>query len=147
MNNQEITKNYELLIGIDAGKNTGFAVWNTYLKEFRILETILIHQALAKVIVLQNAGYKIKVYVEDARLRKWFGNAGREQLQGAGSIKRDCTIWEDFLTDLKIDFELVAPKNNKTKLTAQTFKSYTKYQGLTNVHNRDAGMLVFAKVS
>jgi hypothetical protein len=89
--------------------------------------------------------FKEKIFVrfEDARLRKWFGNAGREKLQGAGSIKRDCVIWNDFLTRKQIPFEAVAPKNNKTKLSSKAFKEITKYEGKTSEHSRDAAMLVF----
>lgn len=87
------------------------------------------------------------IRVEDARLRKWIpyqknekAEAGRRE--GAGSVKRDAKIWEDFLTDIGADFEMVAPKNNKTKVTAAFFKKLTGYQGKTNEHERDAAMLV-----
>ena len=83
------------------------------------------------------------VRIEDARQRRWLGNKGREALQGAGSIKRDATIWEDFLTDKKIPFEMVAPSRNSTKLSAEVFKRLTGWQGRTSEHSRDAAMLVF----
>jgi hypothetical protein len=58
-------------------------------------------------------------------------------------VKRDCQIWEDYLTDLRIPFEMVAPKNNATKLTAEQFRRITGYEGKTNEHGRDAAMLVY----
>lgn len=136
--------NHRYIIGIDSGVNTGFAIWDKKLKEIVYLKTIKIHTALTEVksMHLTFPG-EVYVRVEDARKRKWFGNAGREQLQGAGSIKRDATIWEDFLTDHAIDFEMVAPKNNKTKVTSEYFKMVTGWKGSTNVHNRDAAMLVY----
>ena len=67
----------------------------------------------------------------------------RKKLQGVGSVKRDATIWEDFLKDLGVKFEMVAPKMNVTKLTQETFKRYTGWKKLTNEHGRDAAMLVF----
>lgn len=103
----------------------------------------MIHEALEKINRWHGKETKIFVRIEDARKRTWFGNAGREQLQGAGSIKRDCKIWEDFLTDNNIPFELVAPKNNKTKINASVFKKITRWQVQTNEHSRDAAMLVF----
>ena len=136
-----------LYIGIDTGKNTGFAVWNAQTREFEKVETLLIHWAMREVLTYQNLyNGKIKVRFEDARKRVWFGrDKGAAQLQGAGSIKRDCTIWEDFLSDNYIDFEAVAPKNNITKLSAEMFKKLTHWQGRTSEHARDAAMLVFGK--
>lgn len=83
------------------------------------------------------------VRVEDASLRNWYGSAGREQLQGAGSIKRDSSIWRDYLKWLNIEHEMVAPKNNKTKLDTDVFKRMTGWEGRTNNHARDAAMLCF----
>lgn len=87
------------------------------------------------------------VFVEDARQRKWYNDAGksRDKLQGAGSIKRDCKIWEDFLRDKGIPFKLIAPKNNTTKLSAPAFKSITGYTGRTCEHSRDAAMMVYGR--
>lgn len=136
---------FSYLIGIDCGVVTGFAVWNVSEKRFEEISTYKIHEAITKIKKANdfNIVNPIKVRVEDARKRKWFGNSGREQLQGAGSIKRDCKIWEDFLTDLGISFELVAPKNNKTKVNSAYFQKVTGWNGKTNEHSRDAGMLVF----
>lgn len=131
----------EYAIGIDCGVKTGIAVWDCDGKRFIEIKTVKIHRAMDIVRQYHNSG-TVKVRVEDARQRKWFGNAGREQLQGAGSIKRDASIWTDFLTDHKIHFELVAPKNNKTKLSKEAFARLSKYTGLTSVHGRDSGMLV-----
>lgn len=134
-------KKYEYLIGIDPGVETGLAIWGVEEKSLIQVKTMMIHQALEK--ISRWNGLKIFVRIEDARKRKWFGNAGREQLQGAGSIKRDCKIWEDFLTDNNIPFELVAPKNNKTKINSNVFKQITRWPAQTNEHSRDAAMLVF----
>lgn len=88
-------------------------------------------------------GMDIFVRFEDARKRKWFGAKGVEALQGAGSVKRDATVWQDFLQDLCIPYEAVAPKNNKTKITADYFRKVTGWEGRTSEHARDAAMLVF----
>ena len=137
--------NYRYYIGIDTGTNTGFAVWDLIDKQFVAIKTYKIDEAMEHVLLLHNIIGLSKIFVrfEDARLRKWFGKAGREQLQGAGSIKRDCVIWEDFLTRKGIAFEAVAPKNNRTKLTAEAFKKITGSKGKTSEHARDAAMLVF----
>lgn len=130
----------ELIVGIDSGVNTGFAVYDQSDKTLMVCESVFIHRAFE--MILGNID-KIKlVRVEDARLRK-FITGGREKLQGAGSIKRDAKIWEDFLTDKNIPFQMVAPKNNRTKLSQETFKAITGWSKKTNEHSRDAGMLVF----
>ena len=135
---------YKLAIGIDTGTQTGYAVWNIQTKGFEEIQTLKIHQALDSVLEYhQLYGDKLLVRFEDARLRKWFGKAGREKLQGAGSIKRDAVIWQDFLNDNLIKHEAVAPKNNTTKIKSELFQKITKYKGRTSEHARDAAMLVF----
>jgi hypothetical protein len=135
----------KIIIGIDTGKYTGFAVWNTEFRSFDFIETLKIHEAIRRVeeLIFKHGAENIHIRFEDARLRRWFGNAGIEKMQGAGSIKRDAVIWFDFLTDLKISFESVAPKNNTTKMKASTFKQLTRWEGRTSEHGRDAAMLIF----
>ena len=119
-------------------------MWNKDTKGFEEILTLKIHQALDSVLEYHMTyGERLFVRFEDARLRKWFGNSGREKLQGAGSIKRDSVIWEDFLKDNLINHEAVAPKNNSTKLSKEQFEKITKYKGRTSEHARDAAMLVF----
>lgn len=136
--------NYDFVIGIDTGVNTGFSVWDTKGQKFTHVRAVKIHVAMEYVLEMtKHRQGRVLVRFEDARLRKWFGNAGREQLQGAGSVKRDAVIWQDFCTEKNIPYECVAPKNNKTKLDAKTFKAITKWLPATNVHGRDAAMLCF----
>ncbi len=96
------------IIGIDPGVITGVGIWGVNEKELIQVKSMMLHQAIVKVKSWAQMSF---IRIEDARLRKWFGEAGKEQLQGAGSIKRDCKIWEDFLTDNNIPFELVPPKS------------------------------------
>lgn len=139
-------------IGIDTGTNTGFAIWDNRQEKFLAVSCLKIHVAMREVerIVNQAAreGTRVCVRVEDARLRDWFGGRmtreeERAKLQGVGSVKRDCSIWEDFLTDLGVDFQMVHPKNIATKMKAEAFKYLTKWDERTNEHGRDAAMLVF----
>lgn len=129
-------------LGIDPGVNTGVALWNRVERKLVLVKTMKIHKAFDFLREFPH-GTDITVRFEDARLRSWFGKAGREQLQGAGSIKRDCGIWEDFLTDNNIPFQVVAPKNNRTKLPPEKFSRMTGFTGKTSEHGRDAAMLVF----
>jgi hypothetical protein len=134
-------RKHRYIIGIDTGVNTGFAIWDRTEKKFLEISSTHIHRAMNSINVWK--GNEIMVRVEDARKRTWFGKNSGEKLQGAGSVKRDCKIWEDFLTDLNVDFEMVAPKNNRTKLDAKKFKMITGWEKTTNEHSRDAAMLCY----
>lgn len=143
---------HELYIGIDPGVNTGFAVWNKTEQKLDMLDTMTITQAMKTVedftwVLDEETGteYKVVVFMEDTRQRNWFGNAGREKLQGAGSVKRDCAIWETFCEENSIELRKIAPKNNYTKLSAEQFRKLTGWKGRTSDHGRDAAMLVFGR--
>lgn len=139
-------KQYDFLIGIDCGVNTGFAVYSKIDKKIVEIDSYKIHYALTRITYWSK--FSILVRVEDARLRTWIPQqknekAERGRREGAGSVKRDATIWQDFLEDSGIDFEMVAPKHNKTKIGADYFKKVTGYTSQTNQHARDAAMLVY----
>lgn len=133
-----------LYIGIDPGKHTGLAVWDASKKAFLDVQTLLIHQAMDTILFHHRKGDGIFVFFEDARLRRWY-TGDREKLQGAGSVKRDCTIWEDFLQDYGIQYRAVAPHRGQTKLTEDYFKALTGWGRRTSNHARDAAMLVFGR--
>ena len=129
-----------IVIGIDPGVKTGMAVYNTKTKQILEVGTCMIHEGFEAVL-----SYKplIKlVRIEDARKRKWLGANARDKQQGAGSVKRDCKAWEDFLTAKGIPFELVSPGATRTKVTAAYFKQLTGLETRTSNHARDAAMLV-----
>lgn len=138
---------HSCIIGIDCGVKTGLCVWSTKRKQIEQLLTMPIHQAMDVVKTWKEFPGDIFVRVEDARLRKWIPRqknekAERGRREGAGSVKRDAKIWEDFLTDMGIPFEMVAPKNNKTKVDAEYFKKLTGWTKQTSEHARDSAMLV-----
>lgn len=142
-------RTYDYAIGIDTGTHTAVAVWDIRRKVFLHLETTQIHRALFYVLQFleecKQQGASFYVRVEDARQRTWFGARAQYKQQGAGSVKRDAKIWEDFLHDYHISFEMVAPERQRgfTKLSAAQFRQLTKYNGSTSEHARDAAMLVF----
>ena len=140
-------------IGIDTGVNTGIAVWDNKQRSLIAVDCGKIHKAMEIVKQYMNkaadVGTSVYVRVEDARQRKWicdkYSKDGTKYniQQGAGSVKRDATIWEDYLTDLGVRFQMVAPKNNATKLPSGSFAAMTGWKKRTNEHGRDAAMLVF----
>lgn len=134
------------MVGVDPGVSTGFAEWDRASKALRRCCALKLHEAWARVLELKAAGQLHSVTFEDARLRKWFDKSvGPEQLQGAGSVKRDCSAWEDFLTAYGIPFNKVSPKQKGAKVPADIFAKLTKWEGRTNNHGRDAAMLVVGR--
>lgn len=141
----------QIYIGIDPGTNTGMAVWYKRIEAgktqscFLSIETLKIHKALSEVnkLIKQYGKENVRVHFEDARQRKWYGNTGREKLQGAGSIKRDSVIWQDFLTDAGVEFHMIPPRNIATKMSQVDFVRLTKWPKKTSNHARDAAALVF----
>ena len=136
-----------LWIGIDCGSNTGLAVWNG--RKLIECDTLLIHQAMERVKELAKEG-DVKVIFEDARQRTFLPRERsiseyRGKLMGAGSVKRDCSIWGDFCTDNGIPFLAVPPKAGMTKWPSDVFASITGYHGRTSEHSRDAALLVYGK--
>lgn len=134
-------------IGIDPGVKTGFAVWDSEKQGFLEISTCTITEAMNRVIIHRNmalvSGKELMLHIEDARLRKWYGNSGREKLQGAGSVKRDSKIWEDFCKENDIEYRMVDPKNNRTKVNKEYFNKITGWTKQTTDHARDAAMMVF----
>lgn len=132
----------KILVGIDPGTQTGYAVWHKTEGKLLEVAAFTVIQAMDKVLKIGVENI-VELRFEDARKRKWFGSKGREALQGAGSIKRDCAIWEEFCTFHGIKFKVVPPQKGATKWDAKTFERVTGWKGRTNEHARDAGVLVF----
>lgn len=134
------SKDYQYIIGIDPGTITGFAIFSKHHIDLIDVDSGSLIYCYEKLIPYKRVCF---VRIEDARKRTWYGNAGRGKLQGVGSVKRDCKIWQEICEHHNIPFEMVHPKNNTTKLNAKAFKAITGHEGRTNEHKRDAAMLVY----
>lgn len=133
-----------LIVGLDPGVKTGFAIWSRAEQRLTAIETLGITQAMTRIRAMADDETLHSVRFEDARLRKWFGTRGWEALQGAGSVKRDCSIWEEFLQGLVgVPFLPVSPQAKGAKLDARAFAKLTGWRGRTSEHGRDAAMLVW----
>lgn len=140
----------EIYIGIDPGVHTGIAVWNAKEKRFILIDTANIGRAIGICLMYFDKYVDLHLIVEDARQRKWIP---REQslsqfkgrAMGAGSIKRDCQIWEEFARDYSLEITFVPPRKGATKWDADYFKKVTGWTGRTSNHARDAALLVFGK--
>ena len=131
----------EIIAGIDPGVHTGLALWNCKEQKFIKIQTLTIIQAMHELEIRRHLLREI--WFEDARMRTWFGTAGREKLQGAGSIKRDCSIWQEFCEYHEIPFRAIKPARGQTKWPAPYFQKVTGWGERTSQHARDAGALVF----
>lgn len=138
-----------LYVGIDPGVNTGLAIWDATDKSFSCVETMTIVEAMAWV-EYYIPGNDIVLVIEDARQRTWIPKEQslsqfRGRAMGAGSVKRDSQIWEEFAKYHVLPLVLVPPKNNSTKMKAEPFRKLTGWTGRTTEHSRDAAMLVFGR--
>ena len=135
-----------MLVGIDTGVKTGISVYDPQAKALIQCRTTGIIKAMDEVRRMIEDGYIVTVYYEDARKRKWIPKGtGRERLQGAGSVKRDASFWQEFCDVYGIKGIPVAPKDNMTKLDAKTFEKVTGWKGKTSTHARDSGMIIFGR--
>ena len=138
----------KILIGIDTGVKTGYAVAMDHGNggELHQVECLSITKAMQAVQEIKAIHGKenLKLYIEDARKRTWF-TGGKEKAQGVGSVKRDAQIWEDWCIEQEFNYIMVHPKANATKTKADLFKKITGWTGRTNEHARDAAMLVFKR--
>lgn len=142
-----------ILIGIDPGVETGIAAWDAKERKLHKVECMTILEAMECIsktqLVLAGQPDALLVIFEDARRRKWFGDRadrktekyGAGVREGVGSVKRDCSIWEEFLTSRGLPFEARYPSN--TKMRADNFERLTGWKGRTNEHARDAALIVF----
>ena len=134
-------------VGIDPGVNTGWAVWTG--KVFSELETLPLHRAMLRLLELAQ-DHDVRVVFEDARQRKWIPKERtlsefRGRAMGAGSVRRDCAIWEAICKDYRIPYDAVPPRAGMTKLSEDAFARLTGWAKRTSNHARDAAMLVFGK--
>jgi len=137
------TNDNNIYIGIDPGVSTGLAFWNGYNGKWEGIHTLNIIKAMNLIKEFDLDGRIVEVVVEDARLVRY--RTDPKKAQGAGSVKRDCKVWEEFLRHYEIPHKFVRPKKAITKIDAKLFKKITKYEGQTSSHARDAAMLVFQR--
>ena len=145
-------------IGLDPGKSTGYAVWDSEKKEFLTIETLTFWKAVSEVESLNNyrmieTGGKewVSVVIEDpAQNKPTFFRPGTTQRQmqkisqNVGANKEHGRLLIERFESLGLQVKRVRPSNKtQTKLTAATFKRITGYSGRTSEHGRDAAMLVF----
>lgn len=139
-----------IVVGIDPGTDTGIAVWRVRTPRFDTIASMQAHRAHAMVLTLfrecVDAGFNdnpLLVMFEDARKRGAAPGQSARRAQGAGSVKRDCVIWQELCEDHGIPYIAGAPIAGATKWSAEYFASQTGWTGSTNEHARDAATRVW----
>lgn len=135
---------HSVFIGIDPGVNTGLAVIidgkYVYIKSHSILMSMQYIQGLLELFDPKC----VEMIVENPNLRSYFGNTGREKLQGAGSIKRDYSIWVEFSKTNNIKMAGVSPKEVGSSFdNVIIFKNATGWDKQTSKHARDAAKIIY----
>lgn len=130
-------------IGIDPGTNTGIAIVEDGI--LTMVKTLGITQAMKAISIMRmNRFDTITLHVENPNMRKFFGKTGREKLQGAGSIKRDYAIWEEFAKEEGITLVPVSPASIGSQFDNEAvFKAATGWTARTSKHGRDAVKIVY----
>lgn len=139
-----------ICVGVDPGHHTGVAVWDTSTRQFIEIRTTGIVSAMDYLTELHKEKKIMLLVFEDARQRTWIPRERdirqvKGRAMGAGSVKRDCSIWEEWCSARGIQFIASRPKTGMTKLTDAYFRGITGYDRRTNEHGRDAAMLVFQR--
>ncbi len=147
-------------IGLDAGINTGFAVFDVASRLFTELHTYEFWEAIYR---LQDYHRQFKeqkidlvVVVEDVVANKpTFKRelpddirdieAYKDKIsQGVGENKAHCKLLVKWCEDRGIPIRKIRPtKASFTKLDPGQFTALTQYSGRTSSHARDAAMLVY----
>jgi len=148
IDNSYLAKEFDLAVAIDPGTTTGFSVYDIKNKKWVCCHQMMIHDAILSIIsiVSKNESLNIHIIVEDAR-----NISGRyTNKMGAGSIRRDCSIWEDFLNDIcksnkNVHTSYVRPTGNRfLKMEAEAWKKYAKWDKKAPAeHARDSATYLF----
>lgn len=166
------TKKEDIWLGFDCGDKTGFGVWDRKKKELTQVFSGSFWEVFYKLedlmAQLERDGLTVRARIEDTRKDnvvyravRYFNKIVRTKSKEAaiggvskmgrnvGKNDRDCALWEDYFKRKGIRVDKVAPssrhRNIDLKISAETFKSRTGWEGRTNEHSRDAAMLVFCK--
>lgn len=156
----EIAKRQKIVIGIDPGTKTGFAVKNLTTGEWLDVDTIKRWEIPVKVLEYAEK-YEVYVVFEDATQRTWYGKDERQFYgkfrtnsmtkkdmsrykgikMGAGSVMGSSTMIREFLDDCRIPYVAQKPKSGATKVDKK-FVARLGWEGRSSEHSRDAIMLI-----
>ncbi|RMF64862.1 MAG: hypothetical protein D6746_01105 [Bacteroidetes bacterium] len=151
-----------LCVGIDPGTKTGVAVVGWRGKPLRMevlgLATLTLHEAMSVCEMLMEGDIPCCFAFEDARERQFFGREEQTlyrslvrgdasklsrykgKVMGAGAVRRDCAIWEEFFKASGQVYVHVVPGYVRTKVTEGWVRDIG-WHGTSSEHSRDALMV------
>ena len=148
IDNSYLSQSFDMVVAIDPGTTTGMSIYEKKRNALIWCEQMKIHEAILSImsIVRKNEALNIHIIVEDARnISGMYSNK-----MGAGSIRRDCSIWEDYLNDItkkhkNVHTSYLRPTGNRfLKMEAEAWKKYVNWEGKApGEHARDSATYLF----
>jgi len=144
----------KILIGIDPGVQTGFAVMRD--SSIVLLKTITFWDVPGLISEFNDVhryfNHSLTVYIEDPNLNKPVFNRGQQGrialniAQKVGANKRDAELLIDFCKKEGIEVVAVRPQSGPfNKMKAEFFKKQSGWTGRTSQHVRDACGLIMGR--
>lgn len=139
-------------IGIDPGKATGLAIYDTETGQFDNVYSTTFWGAINAIDVLiaqsMTGKYELCAVVELPTTKAvWHkaksAGAKDRAAVNVGSVIREAELIVDYLKEQGIR---VITQHPRGKVDADYFKRVTGWQGVTNSHSRDAGILCYGLV-
>lgn len=130
----------DTVIGIDPGKKTGFAVYDKKLKKMAVVKTLDFWSAYEACKAYPHESTKVVVEVSDTKAQFNKGKSSHTWSVNIGMVYRESHLIAEGLRRLGYLVKEVHPRG---KVDKDKFKRLTGYDGRTNEHSRDAGMMAF----
>lgn len=142
---------YQQIIGIDAGKHTGLAIYNAISKKLTDLQTVDFWRAYELITRFYDSDSTLVVIENPNLIKAVFirGNIANARAQSklsqnVGSVKRETGLLAEGLRRAGFTVEEVQPVRSKIK-DSKYFNKLTRWEGRTSQHARDAAMLVIGR--
>lgn len=138
----------EVVVGIDPGKSTGFAVYSVDWERLIVLETLDFWGAYDRAMgFVRTVPTMVIIEVPNSK-HVWHKGAASEralQRQGAnvGSVVREAELLAEGLARENCIVKRVQPRK---KVNAKDFATITGWTNRSNQHERDAAMMCFGRV-
>jgi len=154
-------KGCDILIGVDPGSITGVCVWDNErqriadmksMSHIEFMEWVTVNKDIYEIlVVIEDPNLNQPVFMTNEEKKDIFGGDNEERetalrillrrAQNIGMNKQVAKTLMEFMEAKGIDYAPFRPYMKK--MDAEQFKSYTKWPGRTNQHNRDAARLVY----
>lgn len=134
-------------VGIDPGKQTGFAVYDPHLRRLTEVWTVSFWEVFTRLQDYRACGVAEVTIEVPTTKHVWHKAAsGPRALQrqgvNVGSVIREAELLAEGLEREGYNVRRVTPRG---KTNAEKFKAFTGWCGRTNQHERDAALMCFGR--